>query len=228
MDDGSASPAESLEMLALSRAQGVEILLATPHFYAATESLEQFLERRGRAVAELLKVYDADLHPRVCLGAEVEFFSGISRSHLNDRLTVEGTRLLLLEMPFDRWSDAQIEEVVFLGEQMGIIPLIAHVERYERFQKRGVIEYMIEHGVLFQSNAEFFLDTKTAKRAKKKLMRGEIAVLGSDCHNMSTRMPNLAQAYEQIVQDGGEQILFQMQDFGNMLLADAVSFEKKY
>ncbi len=225
MDDGSASVEESLEMLAASRAQGVEVMLATPHFYAVDESLELFLERRARAAELLREQYHSELHPRICLGAEVEFFSGIARSRLTEQLTVAGTRLILVEMPFMRWSEAQIAELAFLRENRGLIPVVAHIERYEKYQKRGTVESLIERGILFQSNAEYFLDAKTAKRAKRRLLRGEIAVIGSDSHNMSTRVPNLMQACEEIERSGGSEILEEMQRFGEALLQGATFLE---
>ena len=40
-------------MLELSASQGVEKIVATPHFYADDESVEHFLSRRSKALNEL-------------------------------------------------------------------------------------------------------------------------------------------------------------------------------
>ena len=49
MDDGASSPEESLQMLARSRQQGVDVLFATSHFYADEEDPAAFLVRREEA-----------------------------------------------------------------------------------------------------------------------------------------------------------------------------------
>ena len=53
IDDGSASVAESIAMLRLEAEQGIRRVVATPHFYAAYDSPERFLEKRDRAEAAL-------------------------------------------------------------------------------------------------------------------------------------------------------------------------------
>ena len=46
MDDGSKDVSESLLMLDSLRDQGIESVVATPHFYANDEPVETFLERQ--------------------------------------------------------------------------------------------------------------------------------------------------------------------------------------
>lgn len=57
MDDGSRSAAESLSMLEASAAQGVDRIVATPHFYAGENSPEVFLSRREHAYERLKAVW---------------------------------------------------------------------------------------------------------------------------------------------------------------------------
>lgn len=48
MDDGSESVEMSIKMLEMMKLQGVDRIIATPHFYAHRErSVERFLERSG-------------------------------------------------------------------------------------------------------------------------------------------------------------------------------------
>ena len=49
MDDGSQTVEESLTLLEMLRAQGVDTVAATPHFYARENSPEVFLRRRREA-----------------------------------------------------------------------------------------------------------------------------------------------------------------------------------
>ena len=54
MDDGAQNVDEGLAMLRESRRQGVELVCATPHFYADEEDPASFLRRRGEAACEAL------------------------------------------------------------------------------------------------------------------------------------------------------------------------------
>ena len=44
IDDGSADPEESLELLRRSARQGIRKMVATPHFYPRYDSPEKFLD----------------------------------------------------------------------------------------------------------------------------------------------------------------------------------------
>ena len=197
IDDGSRSAEESLRMLAASAEQGIAYMAATPHFYPSETSPEQFLERRNRAAEHLRAVWRPEL-PRLLLGAEVYYCDGISQAEEVDALRIEGTSLLLLEMPFQTWSDRMAAEIRALQERPGCTVMLAHIERYLRLQKRPVWENLLEAGVLMQSNASFFLGWSTRHRAVQMLDAGRIHLLGSDCHNMAQRPPRVGEALAQI------------------------------
>ena len=56
MDDGPKDRETAVEMLHLLREQGILTVYATPHYYRHQETVEDFLERRGRAAGMLEKV----------------------------------------------------------------------------------------------------------------------------------------------------------------------------
>ena len=213
-------------MLALQKEQGVGAVVATPHFYADDESPQMFLKRRTEACEALLRVYDPQKHPLVYLGAEVAFFNGMGRSRHIRELAIAGTGTLLVEMPFSEWSDSEMKEIYFLRESLGLIPVIAHVERYLKYQKPNAIRSLASNGAIIQSNATYFTEPKNGKKAIKMLLHGDIHLLGSDCHNMTNRMPNLYEAVSRIVQNNGEAALEQMRLLQDFLLKDAISIDK--
>ena len=55
IDDGSRNVVMSIEMLRLSAGQGVDVIAATPHFYAWKHRIGTFLERRKEALEALYK-----------------------------------------------------------------------------------------------------------------------------------------------------------------------------
>ncbi len=192
MDDGSRSIEESCAMLRESARQGVTLIVATPHFYSAMEAPESFLRRRREAFERIGS--DSEF-PKILLGAEVAYFHGISRCDCLDGLNVGGTKLLLLEMPFEPWTNAVVDDVCSIDKLTGFTPVLAHYERYRKFS--GFAEHMSvlrSAGVLVQSNAENFIGHFSSRRAVKSLSAGKIDFVGSDCHNMSSRAPNMAAA----------------------------------
>lgn len=205
MDDGSSSLEESLAMARESARQGVRLLAATPHFYATQENPASFLRRREKSLALLESAWQ-DSFPTLVVGAEVRYFDGISRVEKIAHLTLDHTRILLLEMPFTSWSRRMVEEVVELQRSRGLQVLLAHVERYMKDQDGQVWETFRQNGVWMQCNANFFLRWQTKRKAQALFKKGEIQMLGSDTHNMTTRPPNLAMARDALVKSLGQAV----------------------
>lgn len=210
VDDGSASVEESLELLRLSRQQGVKLLFATPHFSAAKEDPASFLARRKAAAAQLS--LDPDTMPRLRLGAEVAYFGGMSHCQELGDLCLEGTNLLLLEMPFSHWSDRMISEVCAIRQQLGLLPVLAHVERYAKRSQMGTYCHQLLQETLFQCNAGYFLRFSTKGKALRQLKNGQIHLLGSDAHNLTNRVPKLGEAARIIREKLGEGYLEHLSD----------------
>ncbi len=192
MDDGSRSVEESLAMLEAMAAQGIGCVVATPHFYAGENSPERFLARRAASRERLAEAWRPGL-PALKLGAEVCYFEGVSRCQGLEALEIEDTGLLLLEMPFCRWSQRMLSEVWEIQASRATV-LLAHIERYLRWQESDTWATLAEWGVLNQCNATFFLRWQTKRKALRMLREGKIHLLGSDSHNMDTRPPQMEEA----------------------------------
>ena len=200
VDDGSKSLGDSLEMLKQTADQGIRRMVATPHFYANHDTPRAFLERRDTAYRQLLEgmAQEPGL-PGVTLGAEVYFFRGISDCESISELTIGNTGYLLVEMPPPPWRDAMYRELESLSICRGITPIIAHVDRYlGLFRTFHIPEQLEARPVLVQANAEFFLKPARRHMALKMLRTGQIHLLGSDCHNVTSRVPNLGDAVDVI------------------------------
>lgn len=207
IDDGSSGVAESLAMLRESRRQGVDTMVATPHFLADRERPDRFLARRNRAFSRLEPHLTAEM-PTLLLGAEVTYFNGMDRSEEVRALCLGDSDLLLVEMPFSPWSSRMVDEVSALGQRLGVVPVLAHIERYLRQEgASGWLDAFADNGVYFQCNGSFFLSFWDRRKALAMLRRGEIHFLGSDCHNMKERAPNLAQARDVIRKKAGDAFL---------------------
>ena len=209
IDDGSKDLEQSLEMLRMEVIHDIDVVVATPHFYPGRDDPESFLKRREQAEKQLrMAMASEDNLPQLEIGAEVYFFRGISQSDLLSDLTIRGTKYILIEMPHGHWPEEYYRELYQIRDRRGICPIIAHVDRYiAPFQTHGIPAKLEQLPVLVQANASFFLNRPTANMAMKMLKKGQIHLLGSDCHNMSSRKPNLGPCFDDIFSKLGEDAL---------------------
>lgn len=208
IDDGSASVEESLAMLRLEQEQGIRHVVATPHFYPNYDNPAHFLEKRERAEALLRRVLEehSDL-PEVTVGAEAYYFRGMCESDLLPQLTIRGKRCILIEMPNGHWTDEMYRELADIWEKRKILPIIAHIDRYITPLRAKKVQRLAELPVYVQANAEFFLDRATSAFALRLLKADRIQLLGSDCHNLDSRSPNLGEAAQLIARKLGQETL---------------------
>lgn len=218
IDDGSRSVEESIALLTQMREQGITTVVATPHFYADEQSVETFLQRRAAAY-DCLSVEYTDAIPHILLGAEVLYYNGISRLEGLEKLCVENTRVLLLELPFTRWSSTVVHEVLEIVNTMNIIVVLAHIERYQRYQRSGVFDELYRNGIIMQVNASYFADRSTRRRALRQLRDGQIHLLGSDSHGIQNRPPRMHEAVEWIGKKYGVGILEELNGYASDLLS---------
>ena len=207
MDDGPDELSESLAMLRQSYQQGVEAMVSTCHFYADEDYPAQFVERRNTAFLRLREAMlrDTEAYPLIVLGAEVLYFPGISQAQDIEKLTIGSGATIMVEPPMAPWSDAMLDEVVQLGDNLNCKPVIAHVDRFMRMLRdERLIDRVLERELLVQVNAGYFIDPKTVKSAVRNLKKGKIHLIGSDCHNLTARAPNMGLARQQVKAFGAE------------------------
>lgn len=200
IDDGSADLKESIALLQMEAAQGIGHVVATPHFYARYDTPEHFLKKRDRAEAELRREMEKyEGLPQISIGAEVYYFRGMSESEFLPQLTIRGKRCILIEMPPVPWTEEIYRELEDIWARRGVTPVIAHIDRYIRpFHTHHIPQRLAQLPVLIQANADFFLERSTAAMALRMLRADQIHLLGSDCHNLTSRKPNLGEAVKLI------------------------------
>lgn len=153
-----------------------------------------------------------------CRGAEVYYFAGIGEAEEISRLCVEETGVMMLEMPFCQWDDQVVRDVQTLINKQKLTVIIVHIERYYPYQKKKEFwERVFELPVYAQVNAESFLHFRTRRKAFM-LFEAYNALLGTDCHNMTNRIPNMQQAREVIQKKLGADRLRRVDELGEMIL----------
>lgn len=221
IDDGSRSPEESLKMLQMEAKQKVEHVVLTPHFYAEKESLPHFLERRNRSLERLKAAAEGmDGLPEFSVGAEVRIFEGIGNSEFLPELAISGTKCILIEMPMPPWSDNLLNELDRIRCKQNLVPIMAHIDRYiSPFRTRGIPETFASLPVLVQASGSFFINRRTRNLALKLLKENRIHLLGSDCHNLDVRKPNLQNALRIIEENLGTRKILRINSLESRLLA---------
>ena len=222
MDDGSPDVDTSFVMLRQQAEQGIEAVCATSHYYVDQNSITTFCERRAAALEKLLAVLPGGL-PRIIPAAEVAFFSGISERAGLERLCIEGTKTLMLEMPFTEWNDFQVEEVSALVLDRGFHVVLVHPERFCA-SKGNVwrLRELEDLPVALQVNAGALLAWKTRGLALELLREARFPLLASDCHNLTRRAPNLQEGRRTAAQRLGPDFLDRLDQNAADLLGLAV------
>ncbi len=200
VDDGSTCLEQSIQMLQAMTSQGIKQVVATPHFYAKHDKPEKFL--RMRAEAEKLLRAEMSKYPQMpelYIGCEVYYFNGISDSDILQDLTINNSRYILIEMPMPPWNERIYRELENIWLKQDLIPVVAHIDRYiGPWRTHRIPDRLEKLPVKIQANATFFLDKSTRSMAFRMLRKHRIHLLGSDCHDMTERAPNLGDALKAI------------------------------
>lgn len=231
IDDGCRNMQTALEVLEASRKQGIDTIIATPHFYASRDRIENFITKRNTALENISReIKEKGGDPRLFCGSEVAYFNGISRAEGIEQLTIEGTNILLLEMPTEDWQSSYIDEIRALCTQRGLKIIIAHMERYLYRRNRQYTDQLLDLckilPIRIQINAKALLDRRQSRSILKMFQKGQAHFLASDCHGMHRRPPNLGEGRAVIEQKLGSTFLTGM-DQENRAFLEEAGFKKE-
>lgn len=197
VDDGAENMAESLALLEMMHEQGITHVAATPHFYATQDNLELHLQRVSAAFNSLKAEAAERGLPKLCLGSEVLYYRGIGHSESINSLCINSSPYLLLELSDNCIGSGLFEDLTDLRSDMGITPIIAHIERYFKFPKyRKLLSYISENGIPAQINASSLFSPMLYPITVKLIKKNLVSFMGTDTHSVSERPPMLKSALE--------------------------------
>lgn len=222
LDDGPEHLDTSLKILEEEYGQNVETVIATPHFkdFERT-SVDEFLNRRNRRVIEIeVAARERGIKiPKIRCGAEVFLSCDLSEVEGIERLAIEGTRYILVEMPYTAWNDWMFDSLYALMAKTGLIPVIAHIERYGRVDKKK-IEKLANMDVYFQMNADSLTERGYKQVAFKMIRQNLIQFIGSDVHNLASRPAKLEEGYRILTKKISGEFAHYLNVNGHLLLDD--------
>lgn len=201
VDDGAQNPQQAMELLRLAWESGTGAVILTPHYRGryrrnTPQQLHQSFEQLQQLAAEQLP--DMELYLGNEAGIELELTEKLREGRV---LTLNGGRYVLLE--FHTASTAgKILDGVLDVLNCGYIPVVAHAERYDGFNRdKNLAREVTRLGALIQINADSVLGGAGAevKRCARRLLRKRHAhFIASDAHDTHRRTPMLAQCYRKV------------------------------
>lgn len=199
MDDGAKNLEESKKLLRMLKEQGIDMVVATPHFYPMDMNLDEFLEKRKDRLQILKKEVEGQGFPEIFLGAEVYYFTGIGKSESIKKLAIENTRYLLLEIPLEDITDSLLKDIRDIRENLNLMPIIVHIERYSKVKRFKNLLKLVSEGVcMAQINSSALVRRSLRKTAKKLVKKRYIAFVASDAHSSEHRPPHFDEAFLEI------------------------------
>lgn len=205
VDDGAKDLNETLVMFENAYTSGVTDMILTPHYIKGTKYSHNN-EAKSKITAilkEALKRADIDIN--IHFGNEVYIDDDILTMLQNGEIsTLAGSKYILIELPVSS-EDKAAGNLFFRLRSEGYVPIIAHPERYNYFQKHPekVDEY-IELGCLLQGDYMSLLGKygkKAQKTLKALLKQDKISFLSSDIHHSHNdyHLPEVEKRVKKIV-----------------------------
>lgn len=198
IDDGSKSIDMTINMLKKSEQSGTTDIIATPHFMRGRFEVEyKDVVKKVEELKKIVKENNIDIN--IYAGQEV-YYSRKLIEYYNDKIigTINNTKYMLIELPMLEFNIDEVINTIYELQIRGIVPIIAHPERYKQFIKKpSMINSLIKEGMLFQMNTgsivgDFGKDVK--KTAAKYLEHNVYSFIGSDAHRDRGRDTDISEA----------------------------------
>ncbi len=205
VDDGSDCLSESVEMARIASECGTKTIIATPHANIPGMDNGYWSTKHADALNAVNKALaDAGIDVTVCQGQEVFSFGDITdKLHDGALITLNGSRYLLIEFDFEERSDHIISRCSDLF-QMGLVPVVAHPERYRVLQQDyDTVFALKEMGCLFQLNKGSLFGSfgERARAAAHRFLSDTMAdFIASDAHSPYMRTPYVLDAHEMVTE----------------------------
>ena len=221
IDDGAPDVETSLKMIAKLQQQGAETIILTPHYYSDSISYRDFLERRNNAFKRLIEALPYG-SPKLVAAAEVYISDYLLNNDDLSEICIGNSGYALIEHPFScSFSQKTYDRLSNLFYDHNIKPVLAHIERYRALMEdEYLLDEYIDMGCLVQVNINSFSDASRSTRKKlfRYLESGRIHLIGSDCHNLTSRSPDYKNGANEIIKKFGTSAIETLENNAKILL----------
>lgn len=209
LDDGSESFEMSVEMLKLAKKNGTENIVLTPHCNIPNGYINYMNDVIVKRFEKLKHIAEQEIGINVYLGMEVYASNDIDKLVMNGAaITLNKSRYLLIEFPFEA-DPLWVSNILARVHNLGLVPLLAHPERYAYVQKYPQMVYdWVNSGCLVQVNRGSITGGfgETARYISLLLMNHNlVCAVASDAHKPNRRAPVISDAYQKVSKYFGSQ-----------------------
>ncbi len=189
VDDGAKDGKTTKRMLQRAVEEGIDAIVATPHYSCEMEDQEtEEIKQKFLTIQKWWKEKEPD--KELYLGSELYYSEGlIAALERGAALTMNGTRYILVEFPI-YLNFQNIKKAVQKLLYAGYIPIIAHVERYERMKKLELVSELVDMGALIQVNVSAVIGRNGFKDrfyVMKLIKKHVVHFVGTDAHDTEVR-----------------------------------------
>lgn len=214
VDDGSRSVEQSVKVLHAFAGQGITAVCLTPHL-TVTKAARGLPPAWDDAFASLM----AEAPATVALhrGVELMLDRPLTEPLADRRITLNGTRYLLVE--FSRMvAETSVLNALTQVSRLGLVPVLAHPERYTCCTPEAVRQWKGASGALMQVDATTITRPRgRGDRARQLLAAGLADILAADNHGDDR---SLATAREALQERGPSQARLLLELNPAAILAD--------
>lgn len=212
LDDGAQDIYDTLEMVQLAARSGITAMVATPHCNIPGGYENYFSDKYVETIEQVrAAVHEEELPVQILPGMEAFATPDLPEVIRDGKImTLNQSRYLLVEFNFG--EDPEFAELITQEVQKcGVIPVIAHPERYEFVQNDPNIVYRWRKaGYPIQVNKGSFqgkFGRRAANAAYLLMDHHLVSVVASDAHSPYQRTPYMAEAFEELLQEYPEEYL---------------------
>lgn len=187
VDDGAKDLEESIAMIKDAKAQGIHAIIATPHYrYGMFAYPKEKIEKHYSLLREQAEAFGVELY----LGTEQHVNSQTMEYVESGRChTLADSSYVLMEYKCEA-DFSYIKETVQEAIRHGLIPIVAHIERYRCLTKIENVSFLREIGAMIQVNADAVIGKegfRTKAYVKKLLKNYMVDFVASDAHGINSR-----------------------------------------
>lgn len=194
IDDGAKTIEDSMDLIQMEIEDEVNNIVLTPHFDPYCDSIDRFIEIYADRYNNLLyNIENKNINITLYRGSEVYYSDALLYYSSLKPLCISNTKYMLIEFSeTQKFSGKFMKDFTKLIEKFDIVPIIAHIEKYNNIKKNyRIINKLRELGCIIQVNADNIIKYHH-QRFYKNILTHELAdIIASDCHDTLKRPPKL-------------------------------------
>lgn len=208
VDDGAKSIEETIAMLKEAEDANFTDIFATSHYIEGEYEFNK-IDRQYIIEAIMRKIEQQKINIKIHIGTEAYISPNLTKLLKNKIIaTLGNSRYILFELPL-KAKVINIEDTINDICSLGLIPIIAHPERYDIVKENhNIVKEWVELGALIQANYASILNAygNKNKTTLLKLLNADLVhFLGTDAHMQKSIYTKIEEIKKMYIKEIGEE-----------------------